>query len=261
MAAPATCLPSPTSGGHGERTSWREESRHYRPRSHLLLKDSPSPLRSSGEMGGMGIKVALSKRSCNNGRGVLAIATGGGKTKAALIAATLLQDQQPDRPFLLVVLVPSDPLVRQWAEEVRGFGVTPTLIGDIPSDRRAGVIARSRLLSSPGASGPRRSWQHFSSLIRSTIPNACRPLHPPWRDDARRHEAHNFGVPSFINNPPGAFEIRLGLSATPVRQYDLDGTNALFKTSSDLRSSSSLWGRQSRRDASLHTTISFIGQN
>ncbi len=41
-------------------------------------------------------------------------------------------------------------------------------------------------------------------------------------------EAHNLGRPSFIDNPPEFFEYRLGLSATPIRQYDEEGTEALL---------------------------------
>ena len=41
-------------------------------------------------------------------------------------------------------------------------------------------------------------------------------------------EVHNLGRQSFINDPPNFFEYRLGLSATPIRQYDEEGTEALF---------------------------------
>jgi superfamily II DNA or RNA helicase len=41
-------------------------------------------------------------------------------------------------------------------------------------------------------------------------------------------EAHNLGRRGFINNPPEYYEFRLGLSATPVRQYDEEGTEAIF---------------------------------
>ena len=41
-------------------------------------------------------------------------------------------------------------------------------------------------------------------------------------------EAHNLGHAAFIENPPEFFEHRLGLSATPIRQYDEEGTDALF---------------------------------
>ena len=42
-------------------------------------------------------------------------------------------------------------------------------------------------------------------------------------------EAHNLGRPSFVGEPPEFFEHRLGLSATPIRQYDEEGTEALFR--------------------------------
>ena len=41
-------------------------------------------------------------------------------------------------------------------------------------------------------------------------------------------EAHNLGAEGFITDPPSFFNYRLGLSATPVRQYDEEGTEALF---------------------------------
>ena len=42
-------------------------------------------------------------------------------------------------------------------------------------------------------------------------------------------EAHNLGSEGFVSNPPTFFEHRLGLSATPIRQYDEEGTDALFE--------------------------------
>jgi superfamily II DNA or RNA helicase len=41
-------------------------------------------------------------------------------------------------------------------------------------------------------------------------------------------ECHNLGAAGFMAAPPTCFDYRLGLSATPVRQYDDEGTAALF---------------------------------
>ena len=41
-------------------------------------------------------------------------------------------------------------------------------------------------------------------------------------------EVHNLGARSFRDNLPLFFDLRIGLSATPVRQYDPDGTDQLF---------------------------------
>ena len=40
-------------------------------------------------------------------------------------------------------------------------------------------------------------------------------------------EVHNLGRESFVSGPPTCFDHRLGLSATPVRQYDPEGTALL----------------------------------
>ena len=42
-------------------------------------------------------------------------------------------------------------------------------------------------------------------------------------------EVHNLGSQGFINDPPCFFDYRLGLSATPIRQYDEEGTAQLFE--------------------------------
>lgn len=159
-------------------------------------------------------------------RGTLAIATGGGKTKTALIAATLVQDEQTISPFLLVVLVPSDPLVRQWADEVRCFGIQPTVLGGSHvGTQLAGVEAA---INAGGGRtevivASKQLWvrnRRFRELI-DRVSERARPM-------LIADEAHNFGAHAFITNPPQGFVTRLGLSATPIRQYDLDGTTALF---------------------------------
>ena len=40
---------------------------------------------------------------------------------------------------------------------------------------------------------------------------------------------HNLGSEGFITDPPEFFDYRLGLSATPIRQYDEEGTAQLFE--------------------------------
>ena len=70
--------------------------------------------------------------------GILSIATGGGKTKTALIASTAIQGDY-DGHLCVVILAPSRPLIRQWASDVRDFGMEPiVLTGMNPSKRLAG---------------------------------------------------------------------------------------------------------------------------
>ena len=57
-------------------------------------------------------------------RGILAMATGAGKTIAALISAYRAW-QEHDGPFLLVVSAPTTALVLQWNAECKRFGLAP----------------------------------------------------------------------------------------------------------------------------------------
>ena len=56
--------------------------------------------------------------------GTIAMATGAGKTLAALVCATRAQGRLGDMAFLVIVSVPSIPLMIQWKDEVARFGIT-----------------------------------------------------------------------------------------------------------------------------------------
>ncbi|MCY3805586.1 MAG: DEAD/DEAH box helicase family protein [bacterium] len=161
--------------------------------------------------------------------GIVAIATGGGKTVTALIAATEMQHREP-RHICVVVLVPSKPLVRQWTKDIRAFGINPVVLtGTGTHDRRAElervalgfttekprteVIVMSNALFAKANSSERRWLTSLPKTVELVL---------------IADEVHNLGTPSFINNPPDFFTHRIGLSATPIRQYDPDGTDRLF---------------------------------
>jgi len=171
---------------------------------------------------------AITAFESNDRQGLLAIATGGGKTKTALIAATRLQDSSED-PFVLVILVPSSPLEAQWTTEVESFGVTPIIPSSLePSDRR---VRLSELAASISHGVPKTTVivvtnQLFSSdrSIRDFIDRVAGSATTMLVAD----EVHNLGAKRFISDPPESFSARLGLSATPIRQYDPDGTDQLL---------------------------------
>ena len=161
--------------------------------------------------------------------GILAIATGGGKTKTALIAATEMQALR-SRHFCVVVLAPTRPLIRQWTSDIRTFGVEPTVLsGMSPNNRkqelehllfafssvepRTEVLLMSNSLFTQMGSPERRWLEELPSAITKLL---------------IADEVHNLGAKSFRDNLPLVFELRIGLSATPVRQYDPDGTDELF---------------------------------
>jgi len=164
-------------------------------------------------------------------RGVLEMATGSGKTIAALVAATRVLDEA--RPLLLVIAAPYRPLLAQWAREVEKFSHTPVLPGS-ESSRGAKLERVSRAIRNL-----RLGVADLECLVIS---------HELLKDDAFKEEiaryagpsmivgdeVHGLGTKSFLSSAPENFMFRLGLSATPVRQYDEIGTEGLAKYFGDV---------------------------
>ena len=158
-------------------------------------------------------------------RGILEMATGAGKTITSMICAARLQDEIGS--VLVVVAAPYRPLIEQWCEEIREFGVQP-----INLTAAGGPDARNKEIRQAG----RRLRMGHSRAEVLVVSNdtLCteRFIRSVYAVEAKKlliaDECHNLGAASFTINPPEEFDYRLGLSATPVRQYDEEGTDALI---------------------------------
>jgi len=157
--------------------------------------------------------------------GVLEMATGSGKTITAMICANRLFEAR--KPLLIVVAAPYVPLIQQWCEEIEPFGLKPvnlTTVGGASQRARALSQVRRRLRT--GISEAEAVVVSYDTLCTQEFTDIIAGF-----DCARlliADEAHNLGRVSFSENPPECYDFRLGLSATPVRQYDEDGTEKLF---------------------------------
>lgn len=158
-------------------------------------------------------------------RGVLEMATGSGKTITSMIAAHRLYENR--KPLFIVVAAPYLPLVEQWCDEMAPFGLQPVNLTTV-----GGAATRASELQKL-----KRRLRTGLSDIEAVVVSHDTLCTPEFRDIVRSFEcdrlliadeAHNLGRPSFINDPPEFFEHRLALSATPIRQYDEEGTDALF---------------------------------
>ena len=158
--------------------------------------------------------------------GVLEMATGSGKTIASMIAAHRLYEG--NKPLLIVVAAPYRPLIEQWCDEIASFGLKPvnlTTAGSAAKRRRELQRLKRRL----------RAGLSDVEVVVVSHDTLCTPeflVGIKAFDCARlliADEMHNLGRQSFINDRPEFFEYRLGLSATPIRQYDDEGTAALFE--------------------------------
>ena len=157
-------------------------------------------------------------------RGILEMATGSGKTITAMICAARLQDEVDG--LIVVVSAPYRPLIEQWCDEIRQFGVDPvnlTAVGG-PGPRSREIAQAGRRIRS-GLSRAEVLVVSNDTLCTDDFNERLKVLSTDKLLIA--DECHNLGAASFTANPPEHFDYRIGLSATPERQYDDAGTDAL----------------------------------
>jgi superfamily II DNA or RNA helicase len=160
----------------------------------------------------------------NDRSGILAIATGGGKTITSLIAAARLSAEKS--PLLLLIAVPTKPLFTQWCEEVEDFGLTAPFGPDSTRKVKFEESENCAKRLFYGVSSVEVIILTIDLLCDSDFQNLIRSYQLPTMLIA--DEVHNFATQRFLENAPSWIRYRLGLSATPVKQYDEEGTKELF---------------------------------
>ena len=158
------------------------------------------------------------------GKGILAMATGAGKTLTSLYLACKLLENQDNRPMVIVVVCPYLNLARQWVREMGRFGIAPVecfegrarweveLQGSYQRlscqvTSVIGVVVTNRTFLSAAFQGALKSTMATHFLIAD--------------------EVHNLGAPRLKELLPQWIQLRLGLSATPERHNDEEGSQAL----------------------------------
>lgn len=158
-------------------------------------------------------------------RGILEMATGSGKTLTSLVGAYRLWEER--KPILIVVAAPYVPLIDQWCDEIAAFGLRPvnlTTVGG--ASERSKHLQQLRRRLRLGVSDVEIVVTSHTTLCTEEFVNAVSKFDAATLLIA--DEAHNLGRDSFAASPPTCFQFRLGLSATPVRQYDPEGTEHLL---------------------------------
>lgn len=160
-----------------------------------------------------------------SGRGILNMATGTGKTITSLLAAAHSRETMDGR-LALIIAVPYQHLVEQWASDVREFGATPIMAFESRAQWQEGL--QRRILE-------------FNNGVRDSF--VVVTTHKTFASDAFQYElttvtateqmliadeVHHLGAPHIRKSLPQSIPLRLGLSATPERWYDHEGTKALF---------------------------------
>jgi len=134
-------------------------------------------------------------------KGVVSVVTGGGKTIFAFLCMGVFAQEHPDGRF--IILVPTLTLLDQWYVSLQDdFGVDQTDIACYSSEEKPEKPARINILVINSG----------RSLVRkfSTGPPCFLIV----------DECHRAGSPENARALGGTFAAALGLSATPVREYD-----------------------------------------
>lgn len=167
-------------------------------------------------------KAGMQKWLDAKGRGILAMATGSGKTLTALYLAYKVAERV--KPLVIIVVCPFINLANQWTREMRRFGLAPV-----------------------SCFGGRREWEEMLATQMSTVAAGSSPLlsivvsnktflsdefQTYLRPESVRHfliadEMHNLGAPGLQRRLNPKIQYRLGLSATPERHHDAEGSSAL----------------------------------
>jgi len=172
---------------------------------------------------------AVNKWFKANGKGIFCMATGAGKTVTALSATAKLSEYMIEKKACLFILivVPYTHLAKQWCKEAIAFGFSPIQCFD-------GVSKWGSILSQSLSS----SLIQNEGITLAVCTNATFTA-KSFRDYDKyfdkmtslflADEMHNLGSPESLKRLPLSANYRLGLSATPKRHNDEEGTDALYQ--------------------------------
>jgi len=169
-------------------------------------------------------KEAVDKWFQNGCKGIFEMATGTGKTFTALKATERLLKDKED--CFVIILCPKKGLVDQWDSEIKEFGFTSTL-GYKNSDKWLDILNNKITYFKNGVIKNHFFISTYASWSKEHTINSIKRL----KDKnilLIADEVHHAGAPITIENLLSGIKYRLGLSATPSRWFDDEGTKRLF---------------------------------
>lgn len=164
-------------------------------------------------------KDAIKAWAENQYRGILAMATGTGKTLTAIDAVKRFRDKVPGGA--VVITVPYQNLAVQWMEALRAQGqdVVPVFAShtgwyaQVKNIFLAANISATVAMPCLVCVNDTFKDGRFQEMLE-LLSQAQQPHHLLIVD-----ECHHFNSPDHIKSLPASFTFRLGLSATPYDQY------------------------------------------
>lgn len=175
-------------------------------------------------------REAFNKWKGNRQRGLFSMATGTGKTITSLNC--LLEIYRSLHYYKALILVPTLTLVDQWRGECAKFNFQHVYTVSQRNKKWHTEIAHLKLLESMDPTGNQPSYiiiATYSSFAREKSFYELNGF-PKKKLLLIADEAHNMGAPSILNRLNAIHYLRrIGLSATPDRQFDEEGNEAIRK--------------------------------
>ncbi len=164
----------------------------------------------------------------NNFRGIFEMATGTGKTIAAMGA--IKEILKKEEKIAIVVVCPTDTLVSQWKEQLEKWGMTPMLT---PGNSKWYEELKGNVTL---LNGNEKSTIYiitsYDTLSNIKFQNNIKKIQ--CKKLLIADEVHNAGAPIYQLGLIENFNYRLGLTATPKRYFDDEGTDFLLKYFEDI---------------------------
>jgi DNA phosphorothioation system restriction enzyme len=161
------------------------------------------------------------------GKGILAMATGSGKTLTALTLASKVAEK--NQPLALIIICPYINLCKQWEREMAAFGLRSVGCYEGKGKWQAELEEGYQQLSVGMAK------HHAIVVTNATFQSESFQVRikPRIMSSSMHHliiadEVHNLGAERNRKVLPESIAMRLGLSATPERHYDPQGTQAII---------------------------------
>lgn len=169
-------------------------------------------------------KIAYQKWVDNNYKGVFAMATGTGKTITSLNCVLQEFYKENNDTYHAFILVPTITLVNQWEYECKRFNfqeiIKVSSINNWESELATTLSIAKKIPTSFII------ITTYASFIKARFNKYLKEF--PKDTIFIADEAHNIGSQSVLNVLPSVLlQKRIGLSATPKRIYDLEGSAAM----------------------------------
>ena len=174
-------------------------------------------------------KEAFENWKVNRQKGLFAMATGTGKTITSLNC--LLEIYKKTGYYKAIILVPTITLLEQWVGECRKFNFNNIIKVYSKNSRWKNDVATISLNEKIGGANEKVSYviiSTYASFAKDNVFDVLNELSPK-RLLLIADEAHNMGSGQIRNKLSAVkYGRRIGLSATPKRQYDDEGNKAIM---------------------------------